>query len=233
MNVLRRATERGHAEHGGWLNSYHTFSFADYYDPEHMGFGALRVINDDRIAASRGFGAHPHRDMEIITYPLAGSLRHQDSMGHGSTIRPGIVQRMSAGRGVVHSEMNPSPDTEAHILQIWIEPNVRGITPEYEEKSFDEVYVPNALVPILSPDGRASTMRIHQDALMYAGRFDGELQVVHTLQPGRKAWLHVARGDIRVNGQDLHAGDALAVSGEAELRLERADDAEVLLFDLA
>lgn len=233
MLVLRRSNERGYAEHGGWLKSYHTFSFADYYDPQHMGFGALRVINDDRIAAGRGFGTHPHRDMEIITYPLEGLLRHQDSMGHGSTIRPGIVQRMSAGRGVMHSEMNPSPDVPAHILQIWIEPDVRGIAPEYEEKSFEDIYVPNTLIPILSPDGRDATMRIHQDAGMHAGRFDGGPPVVHALQPGRKAWLHVATGRISVNGHELHAGDALAASDEAGLRLEHADKAEVLLFDLA
>ena len=196
-----------------------------------MGFGALRVINDDRIAASRGFGAHPHRDMEIITYPLAGLLRHQDSMGHGSTIRPGIVQRMSAGRGVVHSEMNPSPDTEAHILQIWIEPDVRGIEPSYEQKRFGPDEKRGRLRLVASPDGAEGSVTIHQDARVYAGLFDGAERAEHALAHGRKGYVHLARGALSVNGQALGAGDALKTDS-GPILLERGRGAEVLLFDL-
>jgi redox-sensitive bicupin YhaK (pirin superfamily) len=231
MLTLRRAEERGHADHG-WLQSDHTFSFASYHDPRHMGFGPLRVINDDRIAAGRGFGTHGHRDMEIITYVLDGAVAHKDSMGNGSTIRPGDVQRMSAGRGVMHSEFNPQPDAPTHLLQIWIEPDVAGIEPEYEEKRFDEASKRGQLRLVASPDAQDGSVRIHQDARLYVGLFDGAEQAVHTVPAGRRAWLHLARGSVKVNGQQLNAGDALAISDEAEIRLSEGREAEVLLFDL-
>jgi len=231
MITLRRSAERGYADHG-WLQSHHTFSFANYYDPEHMGYGPLRVINDDRIAPGRGFGAHGHRDMEIITYVLDGAVAHRDSMGNGSTIRPGNVQRMSAGRGVQHSEFNPSREEGTHLLQIWIEPDVRGITPEYEELRLDDADKRGRLRQVVSPDGAGGSMRIHQDARLYAGLFDGAERAVHELAEGRRAWVHVARGRIAVNGQALEAGDAVAVEGEAQVVLEQGEQAEVLLFDL-
>jgi len=231
MITLRRSAERGYADHG-WLQSHHTFSFANYYDPEHMGYGPLRVINDDRIAPGRGFGAHGHRDMEIITYVLDGAVAHRDSMGNGSTIRPGNVQRMSAGRGVQHSEFNPSREAGTHLLQIWIEPDVRGITPEYEELRLDDADKRGRLRQVVSPDGAGGSMRIHQDARLYAGLFDGAERAVHELAEGRRAWVHVARGRIAVNGQALEAGDAVAVEGEAQVVLEQGEQAEVLLFDL-
>jgi len=231
MINIRKSDERGHANHG-WLDSHHTFSFADYYDPAHMGFGPLRVINDDRIAAGRGFGTHGHRDMEIITYVLDGAIAHKDSMGSGSTIRPGNVQRMSAGRGVMHSEFNPQPDQGTHLLQIWIEPDVTGIEPEYEEKSFADVQKRGQLCQLVSPDGAGGSMRIHQDARLYAGLFDAGEQATLALQPGRRAWVHVARGQLRVNDQELEAGDALALSGEPAVHLVGGAGAEVLVFDL-
>lgn len=232
MITLRRSDERGYANHG-WLQSHHTFSFANYYDPAHMGFGALRVINDDRIAAGRGFGTHGHRDMEIITYVLEGAVAHRDSMGNGSTIRPGNVQRMSAGRGVQHSEFNPLPDAGTHLLQIWIEPDVTGIEPEYEELELDDAGRRGKLRCVVSPDGADGSMRVHQDARLYVGRFDGEERALHELAAGRRAWVHVARGRVAVNGQVLEAGDAAAIRDEASITLDRGDGAEVLLFDLA
>lgn len=232
MLTVRRSAERGHANHG-WLDSFHTFSFANYYDPAHMGFGALRVINDDRIAANRGFGSHGHRDMEIITYVLDGAIAHKDSMGSGSTIQPGNVQRMSAGRGVMHAEFNPRADEQTHILQIWIEPNVVGIVPEYEEKAFADVQKRGRLQALVSGDGIDGSMTIHQDARLYAGLFDGDESAMLELAPGRRAWVHVARGGLSVNGADLSAGDAVAITGETQVALSGGKDAEVLVFDLA
>jgi len=232
MLTLRRSAERGHANHG-WLDSFHTFSFANYYDPAHMGFGALRVINDDRIAPGRGFGTHGHRDMEIITYVLDGAVAHKDSMGSGSTIQPGNVQRMSAGRGVLHSEFNPQPDRETHMLQIWIEPDVTGIVPEYEERQFSDAQKRGRLQALVSRDGVDGSMKIHQDATLYAGLFDGDESASLALAPGRRAWVHVARGSIMVNGQALSAGDAAAVTGEERVTLSGGSKADVLVFDLA
>ncbi|CUI78172.1 MULTISPECIES: pirin family protein [unclassified Achromobacter] len=232
MLTLRRSAERGHANHG-WLDSFHTFSFANYYDPSHMGFGALRVINDDRIAAGRGFGTHGHRDMEIITYVLDGAIAHKDSMGSGSTIQPGNVQRMSAGRGVMHSEFNPRADKETHMLQIWIEPNVTGIAPEYEEKAFTDAQKRGRLQAVVSGDGIDGSMTIHQDVRLYAGLFDGDESATLELAPGRRAWVHVARGSLTVNGVVLAAGDAVAISDETRVALSGGDNAEVLVFDLA
>jgi redox-sensitive bicupin YhaK (pirin superfamily) len=232
MLELRRAGERGYADHG-WLRSFHTFSFADYYDPRHMGFGALRVINEDRIQAGTGFGTHGHRDMEIVSYVLDGALAHEDSMGNGSSIVPGDVQRMSAGRGVMHSEYNHAPDGVTHFLQIWIEPNVRGIEPSYEQKHFAPADKRGRLRLVASPDGRDGSVTIHQDAALYAALLDGAERATHALAPGRRAYVHVARGRLSVNGQALEAGDALKLSAEPQVVLERGVDAEVLLFDLA
>jgi hypothetical protein len=228
---IRRAGERGHARHG-WLESYHSFSFADYYDPAHMGYGALRVINEDRIQPGTGFGTHGHRDMEIISYVLEGALGHKDSMGTGSTIVPGDVQRMSAGRGVQHSEQNHNKAGATHFLQIWIEPNVRGIAPGYEQKHFDAASKRGRLRLVASPDGAGGSVTIHQDARIYAGLFDGAERAALPLAPGRRAYLHLVRGTLTVNGTPLAAGDALKMSGVAELVLEKGADAEALLFDL-
>jgi redox-sensitive bicupin YhaK (pirin superfamily) len=232
MIEMRRSQERGLAEHG-WLKSYHSFSFADYHDPAHMGFGALRVINEDRVQPGMGFGTHGHRDMEIISYVLEGALEHKDSMGNGSVIRPGNVQRMSAGTGVRHSEYNPSPSDGVHFLQIWIEPAVRGVAPSYEEKHFDAASKRGQLRLIASPDGRDGSVTIHQDALVYASLLDGAESATHALAAGRRAYVHVARGEVTANGQALEAGDALKATGEREIRLEGGKGAEVLLFDLA
>ncbi len=232
MIELRRANERGHANHG-WLDSYHSFSFADYHDPLHMGFGALRVINEDRIAPGTGFGTHGHRDMEIISYVLEGALAHKDSMGNGSVIRPGDVQRMSAGTGVQHSEYNHQPDGATHFLQIWIEPDRRGIAPGYEEKHFAPADKRGQLRLIASPDGAHGSVLIHQDARVYAALIDGEESVHHTASAGRRLYVHVARGELAVNGQRLVAGDAAKLVGEPALDLDRGRQAEVLVFDLA
>ncbi len=231
MQEIRRSNERGHAQHG-WLDSFHSFSFADYFDPEHVEFGPLRVINEDRVAAGAGFGTHGHRDMEIISYVLEGELAHKDSLGNGSTLRPGDVQRMSAGTGVMHSEFNPSPSTPVHFLQIWIQPAERGIAPGYEEKRFDDAQKRGRLRLIASPDGAEASVRIHQDARVYAGLFDAAEQVRFVLQPGRRAYVHVARGSIAVNGQRLSAGDALKARDLERIELADAEQAEVLLFDL-
>lgn len=232
MMTLRRSEDRGQADHG-WLKSFHSFSFADYQDPAHVGFGALRVINEDRVQPGMGFGAHGHRDMEIISYVLEGELEHQDSLGNGSVIRPGNVQRMSAGTGVRHSERNPSASQGVHFLQIWIEPAVRGIDPGYEEKHFDAAARRGRLRLVASPDGREGSVTIHQDALVHVALLDGAEAAVHALAPGRRAYVHVARGEVSVNGQALRAGDALKATGEREIRLSEGRDAEVLLFDLA
>ncbi len=231
MIALRKANERGHADHG-WLDSYFSFSFAEYHDPQHMGFSSLRVINEDVVQPGKGFGTHGHRDMEIITYILAGALEHKDSMGNGSVIRPGDVQRMSAGRGVQHSEFNPSQSELVHLLQIWIVPDVRGIEPEYEETHFDAASKRGRLRLIAASDGRDGAVTIHQDAAVYAALLDGAERASHALAPGRKAYVHVARGSVTVNGNALGAGDALKASGESEIVLERGANAEILLFDL-
>ena len=231
MIVVRRAQDRGHANHG-WLDSHHTFSFADYYDPREMGFGALRVINEDRVAPGKGFGTHPHRDMEIISYVLEGALAHKDSIGTGSVIRPGDVQRMSAGTGVLHSEFNPSPQDPVHFLQIWIEPNEYGIAPSYEQKSFSGDRKQGHLRLIASPDAADGSVKIHQDARVYAAVLDSGDVVKYSLPQGRKAYVHVARGVVDLNDNALSAGDGAKVSGEQALRLSGGKAAEVLLFDL-
>lgn len=232
MIELRKSAERGHADHG-WLNSYHSFSFADYHDPRHMGFGSLRVINEDTVQPGQGFGTHGHRDMEIISYILEGALEHKDSMGNGSVIRPGDVQRMSAGTGVRHSEFNASQQEPVHFLQIWIEPAISGIAPGYEEKKFDDAAKRGRLRLIASQDGREGSVTIHQDASVYAALIGGDETAAHTLAPGRSAYVHVARGAVVVNGQALDAGDALKITGEQTVTLEQGRNAEVLLFDLA
>jgi len=232
MLQVRKSNERGFADHG-WLKSFHTFSFADYHDPEHMGFGSLRVINEDRIRPDSGFGTHGHRDMEIISYVLEGALAHEDNMGNGSTIVPGDVQRMSAGKGVLHSEHNQSEHAETHFLQIWIEPSVTGIRPSYEQKHFDAASKRGRLRLIASGDAREGSVLIHQDASVYAALLDGAERIEHKLDPARRAYVHVARGKLTVNGQRLEAGDALKASGVAEMVLEKGEQAEVILFDLA
>ena len=232
MLQLRKSAERGYADHG-WLKSFHTFSFAGYHDPEHMGFGSLRVINEDRILPGSGFGTHGHRDMEIISYVLEGALAHQDNMGNGSAIVPGDVQRMSAGKGVLHSEFNHSKDETTHFLQIWIEPNVAGIRPSYEQKHFDAASKRGRLRLIASHDARDGSVLIHQDASVYAALLDGAERIAHKVDPARKAYVQVARGKLAVNGQPLEAGDALMASGLAEIVFEKGEQAEVILFDLA
>ena len=230
MIELRLARERGHASHG-WLDSYHSFSFADYYDPRHMGFSVLRVINEDRIQPGSGFGTHGHRDMEIISYVLEGALGHKDSMGNGSTIVPGDVQRMSAGRGVRHSEFNNEKAGVTHFLQIWIEPDVLGIEPSYEQKRFDAEDKRGRLRLIASPDGAQGSVTIHQDARIHAGLFDGAERAELALGAGRKGYVHVARGKVAVNGHQLAAGDALKTDS-GPIVIERGNGAEVLVFDL-
>ncbi len=232
MIELRPAAERGHATHG-WLDSWHSFSFAGYHDPAHMGFGALRVINEDRIAAGTGFGTHGHRDMEIVSYVLDGALAHQDSLGNGSVIRPGDVQRMSAGTGVRHSEFNHQSDAPTHFLQIWIEPDRRGIAPGYEERHFSEADKRGRLRLVASPDGADGSVTIHQSARVYAGLFDGDERARLELAPGRRAYVHVARGAVSVNGRRLVAGDAAKLVGEPAVELDAGERAEVLVFDLA
>jgi redox-sensitive bicupin YhaK (pirin superfamily) len=231
MLSVRKAGERGHANHG-WLDTWHTFSFADYYDPQEMGYGPLRVINDDQVAPGQGFGTHGHRDMEIITYVLAGALEHKDSMGNGSIIRPGNVQRMSAGTGVRHSEFNPSRDEGVHLLQIWIEPQFTGIRPSYEEKQFGTAEKKGQLRLIASPDGRDGSVTIHQDARVYPSVLDGQDAVTHAGAPGRRAYLHVARGSVNANGTPLKAGDGIKAEDVSAISLTDGRDAEVLLFDL-
>jgi redox-sensitive bicupin YhaK (pirin superfamily) len=231
MIEVRKSQERGHVNMD-WLDSYHSFSFGEYYDPQNMGFGPLRVINDDRIEPAKGFGTHGHRDMEIITYVLEGGIAHKDSMGNGSVIRPGNVQRMSAGKGIMHSEFNPSEDAATHLLQIWIEPNVRGVTPSYEEKNFDNAEKRGKLRLIASPDGQDGSVTIQQDAKVYAGMLDGAEQATVPLAAGRLTYVHVARGQVSVNGTVLQAGDALKAVNETEIELKDGQQAEVLLFDL-
>ncbi len=232
MLKLRRSQERGYADHG-WLKSFHSFSFAGYHDPLHMGWGNLRVINEDRIASGTGFGTHGHRDMEIISYVLSGNLAHQDSMGNVKGIPPGDVQRMSAGSGVQHSEFNHAQGQETHFLQIWIEPNVKGIEPGYEQKTIPESDKRGHLRLVASPDGAMGSVSIHADASLYAGLFEGEEQAEFVLNPERKAYVFLVRGGLVVNEQTLEAGDALLVEQESLLTITGGQDAEVLVFDLA
>jgi redox-sensitive bicupin YhaK (pirin superfamily) len=232
MITLRKAADRGHANHG-WLNSHHSFSFAGYYDPKFMGFGPLRVINEDRIAPGSGFPTHAHQNMEIISYVLEGALAHKDSMGTGSAIVPGDVQRMSAGRGVHHSEYNHAKKETTHFLQIWIEPNVKEIAPSYEQKHFDGAAKRGRLALVADGEARDGAVKINQDASIYAGLFDGAERAVHDLAAGRNAYVHMARGSLTVNGQALGAGDALMIEDTAQIVLENGKDAEVLVFDLA
>ena len=230
MLTVRKAADRGHADHG-WLDSHHTFSFANYHDPAHMGFRSLRVINDDRVAGKQGFGPHPHRDMEIISYVLEGQLAHKDSTGTHGVIRPGDVQRMSAGTGVIHSEMNPAPEP-VHFLQIWIQPTSRGIPPGYEQKTFSDAEKRGKLRVIASPDARDGSVELHADAVVHAGLFDAGERASLELAKGRHAWVHVARGSVRINGKDAAEGDGFALTDEPAIAIEGIAAAEVLVFDL-
>jgi redox-sensitive bicupin YhaK (pirin superfamily) len=232
MITLRTSGERGYADHG-WLKSFHSFSFAGYFDPAHVDFGNLLVINEDRIAAGKGFGTHGHRDMEIISYVLSGELAHKDSMGNVKGIPPGDVQRMSAGTGVQHSEFNHAEGQTTHFLQIWIKPNVVGIAPGYEQKTFPDAEKRGTLRLVASPDAAQGSVLIHADARMYAGLFDGDEAATLTLDPRRKAYVHLIRGQLEVNGQVLHQGDAAKLESESQLQLAHGQSAEVLVFDLA
>jgi redox-sensitive bicupin YhaK (pirin superfamily) len=228
---VRKSADRGHANHG-WLDSYHSFSFADYYDPKHMGFSALRVINEDVIAPAQGFGMHPHRDMEIVTYMLEGALRHQDNMGNGSVIRAGDVQRMSAGTGVRHSEFNASSDESAYLLQIWLLPEVRGITPSYEEKHFDATSKTNQWCLIASRDARDGSLLVHQDMLLFATILNAGHQIDYQPKVGRSLYLQIAKGNVFLNGVALMQGDAAAIDDVRSIEITAQSDAEILLFDL-
>ncbi len=232
MITIRPSDERGLGEHGGWLKSRHTFSFANYHDPRHMGFRALRVINEDRVTPGAGFGSHGHRDMEIITYVLDGAIEHKDSLGTGSVIRPGEVQRMSAGTGITHSEFNPSETDLVHLLQIWLLPSEHGLTPSYEQQNYAGASQTGKLQLIAASDGRDGVVRIHQDADLWVAQLTAGEQVGHTLRPERHAWLQVAGGTLSLNGVGLQAGDAAAVSDEDRLEVKAIDEAKVLLFDL-
>jgi len=232
MLTLRKSQDRGYADHG-WLKSYHSFSFAGYYDPAHMGWGNLRVINEDRVAPGAGFGKHGHRDMEIISYVLSGELAHRDSMGNVEAIPPGDVQRMSAGTGVQHSEFNHAEGQTTHFLQIWIEPNVTGIAPSYEQKTIPVAEKRGVLRLVASPDGAQGSVTIHADAKVYAGLFDGGERAELALDPARKGYVHLVRGSLEVNGRRLSTGDAVLLDGESRIALANGSDAEVLVFDLA
>jgi len=232
MLTLRSSAERGYADHG-WLQSFHSFSFAGYYDPAHMGWGNLRVINEDRIAPGKGFGTHGHRDMEIISYVLSGNLAHKDSMGNVKGIPPGDVQRMSAGKGVMHSEFNHAEGEQTHFLQIWIEPNVMGIEPSYEQKTVPTPAKRGQLQLVASPQGEGHAVKISADAALYAGLFDGDESATLALNPARKAYVHLIKGQLLVNEQVLHAGDAALIEAESQLTLSHGQAAEVLVFDLA
>jgi redox-sensitive bicupin YhaK (pirin superfamily) len=231
MLTLRKSQDRGYADHG-WLKSFHSFSFAGYHDPEHMGWGNLRVINEDRIAPGTGFGTHGHRDMEIISYVMSGELAHKDNMSNGRSIPPGDVQRMSAGSGVMHSEFNHAQGQTTHFLQIWIEPNVTGIPASYEQKSFSDTEKRGALRLVASPTGADGAVTIHADAALYAGLFDGTESAKLVLDPARRAYVFLIRGELAVNGQPLHAGDAAMIEGESAVSLSQGHNAEVLVFDL-
>ncbi|MCZ7561420.1 MAG: pirin family protein [Burkholderiaceae bacterium] len=232
MLTLRKSQDRGYADHG-WLKSYHSFSFAGYYDPAHMGWGNLRVINEDRVAPGTGFGKHGHRDMEIVSYVLSGELAHRDSMGNVVGIPPGDVQRMSAGTGVQHSEFNHAEGQTTHFLQIWIEPDATGISPGYEQKTIADTEKRGVLRLVASPDGARGSITIHADAKLYAGLFDGAERAELALDPARKGYVHLVRGSLEVNGQPLSGGDAVLLEGEKRVALSNGDDAEVLVFDLA
>ena len=232
MLTLRTSAERGYADHG-WLKSYHSFSFAGYYDPAHMGFGNLRVINEDRIEPGTGFGTHGHRDMEIISYVLSGAIGHKDNIGNGASIPPGDVQRMSAGTGIQHSEFNHAKDSTTHFLQIWIEPNVRGIPPGYEQKTYTDSEKRGALRLVASSDGAQGSVTVHADAKLYAGLFDGSEAAEMALDAGRKTYVHLVRGELQVNGRILRTGDAAMLEAESRLHLGQGKAAEVLVFDLA
>jgi len=232
MITLRRGSERGYVDFG-WLRSFHSFSFGDYYDPRHMGFSSLRVINEDRVAAGSGFPTHGHRDMEIVSYVLEGELAHKDSMGNGSVIRPGDVQRMSAGTGVRHSEYNHARDATTHFMQIWIVPNQQGLAPSYEERNFPAAEKRGRMRLVASPDGAEDSLHLHQDARMYVTLLDGDEAIEQALNPTRRAYVHVARGDVEVNGEKLAAGDAAMLTSEKQLTLRNGRNAEVLTFDLA
>ncbi len=231
MLKIRKSGDRGYADHG-WLKSHHSFSFADYHDPEHMGFGNLRVINEDRIAPGTGFGTHSHRDMEIISVVLDGALAHKDSMGNGAVILPGEVQRMSAGTGVAHSEFNHNKDKSTHFLQIWIEPSATGIAPGYEQKAFAPAAQDGKLALVAAPGGEGGAVAIHADAKLYLGHFDHNQSAELPVAPGRKAYVHVVRGDVTVNGQVLLGGDALLVKDEGRVTIDQGQGASVLVFDL-
>ena len=231
MLRLRKSQERGYADHG-WLKSFHSFSFAGYYDPKHMGWGNLRVINEDRIAPGTGFGTHGHRDMEIISYVISGSLAHKDSMGNVKGMPPGDVQRMSAGKGVMHSEFNHAPNETTHFFQIWIEPNVNGIDPSYEQKTFSTPEKQGTLRLVASPDAAQGSVKLHADARMYSGLLDHDQSASIGLEPGRKAYVELVRGQVEVNGTAMTGGDAALIQDESEVRLTQAQDAEVLVFDL-
>ena len=232
MLTLRKAQDRGYADHG-WLKSFHSFSFADYFDPAHLGVGNLRVINEDRIAPGTGFGTHSHRDMEIVSYVLEGALGHKDSIGNGASIVPGEVQRMSAGTGIAHSEFNHAADQTTHFLQIWLLPNQPGIAPGYEQKAFADADKRGRLRLVASPDGRDGSVTIHANASMYAGLFDNDERAELSLDPQRLAYVHLVRGQLHVNGQALTAGDAAMLDGEARLVIDHGRGAEVIVFDLA
>lgn len=232
MIRIRRAQDRGHLNHG-WLDTYHTFSFADYHDPEHMRFRALRVMNEDRVAPGQGFGTHPHRDMEIVTYVLEGALEHRDSMGNGEVLRPGEFQRMSAGTGITHSEFNPSQTEPVHLYQIWLVPERKGIEPSYEQKRFADEQLANRLCLVAAPHGQDGALQIHQDARVYLSKIGMQGELHHDLEPGRHAWLQVLRGSVTLNGQTLQTGDGAAVSDETALTIHADEPAEVMLFDLA
>ncbi|MCW8906034.1 MAG: pirin family protein [Sedimenticola sp.] len=231
MKQIRAAESRGHADHG-WLQSHHSFSFADYYDPEHMGVSILRVINDDHIAPSGGFPTHPHRDMEIVTYLMEGALEHRDSMGNGSLIRPGDIQRMSAGSGIRHSEFNPSDSKPTRLLQIWLMPNRQGITPGYAQQHFPLQQRRGRLQLLVSPDGRDGSLSAQQDGLLYGTLLEQDQTLSHDLEPGRTAYIHLARGQAEINGESLNEGDAITLTDEAQIGMRGIDQAEILLFDL-
>ncbi len=232
MIRIRRALERGHANHG-WLDTYHTFSFASYYDPAHRGFRTLRVINEDRVAAGHGFGMHEHADMEIVSYVLDGALEHKDSMGNGEVLHPGEFQRISAGTGIAHSEFNPSKEQPTHFYQIWLYPHTKGLAPSYEQKRFESTGLQNQLRLVAAPDGADGALTIHQDARIYLARLDAHHNVSLELAPGRHAWLQVLRGSVTLNGQALSTSDGAAVSEEPQLQVVATNDAEIMLFDLS
>jgi redox-sensitive bicupin YhaK (pirin superfamily) len=231
MFQVRRGPERGHFNHG-WLDTYHTFSFGDYYDPQHTSFRALRVMNEDRVNPGEGFGMHPHRDMEIVTYVLSGALEHKDSMGNGEVLRPGEFQRMSAGTGILHSEFNPSESEPVHLYQIWLLPRQKGIAPSYEQRAFPDAEKRGRLRVVASPDGREGSLTIGQDASVFLSSLDAKQQVAHELAPGRHAWLQVLRGAVQFNGSVLVAGDGVAVSDELAVAVQAKEPSEVMLFEL-